>query len=163
MGVELAPLAELSAAKAACLITSPQHALMARQSERVKDVVARHVTAIRRLTMLVDKVGPPHTSPDVITLGTNLLKSFAKRDQLLEQLREVMKIHPPNPIGIDWATAIDLLTKAELNMDRPNHDQLAEVLNLVKQKPPVRAHARSAGSFLIGFGGLASHASPAAH
>ena len=47
-----------------------------------------------------------------------------------------MKLHPPNPVGIDWATAIDLLTKAELNLDRPNHDQLAEVLNLVKQKPP---------------------------
>ena len=129
---ELAPLAELTAAKAACLISTPHHALMARQSERVKDVVARHVTAIRKLSILVDKVGPPHTSPDVITLGTNLLKAFGNRDPLLDQLREVMKTHPPNPIGIDWSTAIDLLTKAELAMDRPNHDQLAEVIDLMQ-------------------------------
>ena len=49
-----------------------------------------------------------------------------------------MKRNPPSPAGIDWAAAIDLLTKAELTMDRPNHDQLAEVFNLVKQKPSPR-------------------------
>ena len=78
---ELAPLAELTTAKAAWLISTPHHALMAGHAERVKDVVARHVTAIRKLTMLVNKVGPPHTAPDVIALGTNLLKAFATRTQ----------------------------------------------------------------------------------
>ena len=129
---ELAPLAELTTAKAAWLISTPHHALMAGHAERVKDVVARHVTAIRKLTMLVNKVGPPHTAPDVIALGTNLLKAFATRETLIMELKEVMKHYPPNPAGIDWATAIDLLTRAELTMDRPNHDQLTEVIDLMK-------------------------------
>ena len=133
---EMAPLQELTAAKAAWLITDTSHALMARHSERVKDVVARHVAAIRKLAMLVNKMGPPHTTPDVIAQGTNLLKAFAMQGTLIRELKNIIKRKPSNPAGIDWANAIDLLTEAELALDRPTTDQLAEVFQIADTKTP---------------------------
>ena len=133
---ELHPLAELNSAQKAWCIEDINHILIAKRSETVKDVVARHVTAIRKLTMLVKKVGHPHTAPNVYLQGTNLLKAFAKREALLSEVQHQMKLKPPDPSGIDFSGAIEILTTAERAMDRPNHDQLAEVFELGKAKPP---------------------------